>query len=136
VPLPDKRPFPKELVTIGDHLKHHRIENGLLIKDVVKALKINRATFRAWEMGLYEPFPKQFPGIVKLLGYYPFEHETQTIGGKIKKCRLLRGQSQEEFASFVNVNRMSVMSWENETVQPTDESLQKLRKVLKDLPSK
>jgi transcriptional regulator with XRE-family HTH domain len=134
VPLPDKRPFPEQLVTIGNHLKNCRLKKGLLIKDVVKALGINRETLRAWEMGLYEPFPKQFPGIVQLLGYYPFDKEVITIGEKIKKCRLLRGLNQEEFAKLINMNRISVMNWENGTVQPTEGSLRKLRKIIKDLP--
>lgn len=134
MPLPDKRLFPKQLGTIGDHLKHFRLENGLFIKNVVKDLKINRETLRAWETGLYEPLPKHYPGIVTLLGYYPFEQETHTMGGKIKKCRLLRGLSQEQFAKLINVNRASIMNWENGTVTPKGETILKLLKVLKDLP--
>ena len=39
VPLPDKRPFPNELQTVGNHIKHTRLSQNMLIKDVIAHIK-------------------------------------------------------------------------------------------------
>ena len=133
IPLPDKQPFSQQPITIGDHFKYQRLQRGLLIKDVIEALQIDRETLRGWENGLYKPFPKHFPKIIEFLGYYPFEQETSTLGGRIKKHRLSLGLNQEQFAKLINVERCSIMYWENNTRIPNENSLRKLKKVLKEM---
>ena len=85
VPLPDKRAIPDELQHIGDHIKKARLERRILIKDVITELDIDRETLRGWELGLWEPFVRHYPKIVKFLKYNPFNIETDTLGGRIKK---------------------------------------------------
>lgn len=100
---------------------------------MVETLQIDRETLRSWEFGSYNPFPKQYPLIVSFLGYYPFENETSTLGGRIKKQRLLLGLNQEEFAALVKVNRSAVMYWENGSRIPKDEYLFKLKILFQEI---
>lgn len=131
IPLPDKRPVPPALKGIGDHLKAYRLQKRLPIKDIIKALQISRETLRCWEHGIYDPFPHHYPKIVALLGYYPFEPETANLPGMIRKCRLLLGLTQEEFARKLNVNRASIMYWEDGRRIPTSGSRKKLNKIFR-----
>ena len=97
--LPDKRPYPKELHTLGEYLKHARLVRSILIKDVIAEFKIDRETLRGWELGLFEPHVSHYPGIISFLGYNPCVFETNTLAGEIKKYRYSHGLSRRQFAN-------------------------------------
>jgi DNA-binding transcriptional regulator YiaG len=131
VPLPDTREFPNELKTIGDHLKKARLERKMLIKDVLEILGVNRWTLRQWEQNILEPFVYQYPKIIAFLGYYPFTHETETQGGKIKKYRFTQGLSMQEFGKLVGVAGCTVSTWErNKAKAASQEKSVKLNTLL------
>jgi transcriptional regulator with XRE-family HTH domain len=129
--LPDKRPFPNALITIGDHIKQARLDRKLLIKDVLAVLGISRWTLREWEHGNLEPFVQQYPKIIAFLGYYPFDHETKSLGGKIKKYRFTHGLSQKEFGQLVGVLGCTVSTWErNKLVPRSPDMLSKIKELI------
>ena len=130
IPLPDKRPFPKELKTIGDHIKYARLQRGMLIKDVIVQLKINRETLRGWELNLYEPFVRHYPNIIRFLGYWPFMVDVTTLGGRIKKYRYQYGLSQDQFGVLVDTDRCQVSLWENNKQRPVPKTLKAIEKIL------
>jgi DNA-binding transcriptional regulator YiaG len=118
VALTDKRAFPKELKTIGDHIKQARLERKMLIKDVIAALGICRWTHREWEHNNLEPFVYHYPKIIAFLGYYPFDHETESLGGKIKKYRFMHGLSLADFGKLVGMVGSTVSTWERNKAKP------------------
>ena len=107
-PLPDKRVFPAELQSIGDHLKLYRLSNNSSQKGLIQYFEVDRETIRSWENGSYLPSVKYYPKIIQLLGYYPFEHEQESLGGQIKRYRFINGLSQEQFAGNLQINSVSM----------------------------
>lgn len=110
--LPDKRPFPKELQTVGNHIKAARLSRNILIKDVCAILNISRETLRGWELGEFEPHVSHYPIIITFLRYNPCQIELDTIAGKIKDYRYRHGLTQQEFATLLNTQASVVWQWE------------------------
>ena len=118
VQLPDKRPFPSSLQSLGDHIKTYRLKNKILIKDVIAQLNIDRETLRGWELGLFEPGVTHYPAITAILGYFPFTIDESTLAGKIKKYRFLHGLTQRQFAGQLNTDVTTVWQWETRNRLP------------------
>ena len=130
VPLPDKRLFPTELQHVGNHIKKARLERKITIKDLLAEFEIDRETLRAWELGLWKPFVKHYPKIIQFLGYYPFNHEIKTLGGKIRKYRFEHGLTQELFADLFNTYKCTVSFWETNRRMPLNKTVVLLKKIL------
>jgi DNA-binding XRE family transcriptional regulator len=129
VPLPDKRPFPKELYTVGNHIKHTRLSRNILIKDVIALLKIDRETLRGWELNLFEPHVSHYPLIISFLGYNPCIFETASLAGKIKEYRYKHGLTQMQFGKLLHTDGSVVWQWESNSRLP----LLKTQKILHEL---
>lgn len=71
--------------TVGEHIRKIRIERGLSQGDVGKIIGVSDDTVTYWENGRSVPQVQYYPAIILFLGYYPFEHETQTIAGKLQQ---------------------------------------------------
>lgn len=128
--MPDKRQFPKELQHVGNHIKKARLERNIPLKELVLEFEIDRETLRAWENGLWEPFVKHYPKIIRFLGYNPFAHETKTLGGKIRKYRFEHGLTQDQFAELLHTDKCTVSFWETNRRLPIKKTLLKLEKIL------
>ena len=70
-------------VTLGDKLRNRRIELGLTQSQVAKILETDTQYVYAWENNHNKPIVSKYPKIIKFLGYFPFEIDTKTLGGKI-----------------------------------------------------
>lgn len=130
LPLPDKRLFPQELQHVGHHIKKARLERNTPIKDLLAYFEIDRETLRGWELGLWEPFVRHYPKIIQFLGYFPFTHETKTLGGRIKKYRFDNGLTQPEFAKLVHTDKCTVSFWETNRRLPLQKTVRLLNKIL------
>jgi DNA-binding transcriptional regulator YiaG len=130
LPLPDKRPFPKSVQTIGDHIKTYRLTHNILIKDIIPTLGVDRETLRGWEQGLFHPLLRHYPRIIKLLGYIPFETDETTLAGKIKKYRYINGLTQRQFANLINADIVTVWKWEKRNITPLPETQKVLHALL------
>ena len=126
VPLPDKRSFPVELQTIGNHIKQARLTRNILIKDVCAMLNISRETLRAWEHNIYEPFVSHYPLIISFLGYNPCNFETDSLGGKIKSFRHLHGLTQDQFGKLLDTNGSVVWQWESNKRIPVEKTQKRI----------
>lgn len=70
---------------------------------------------------------KYMPKIIEFLGYFPFEINTRTIGGQIKKYRYLNGLSQDQLAYLLGVNESTIFHFENNKHKPKKGTLTKLK---------
>lgn len=61
--------YPKELLTIGDHIRAKRLDLGLLQKDVAKIIGVCEDTITYWEMNRTKPYKRFMPSIDTFLGY-------------------------------------------------------------------
>ena len=63
--------IPKELRTLGDHLRKRRLELGLYQKEVAARLGVNEATVGNWEACSCAPSKRMRIRILGFLGYDP-----------------------------------------------------------------
>ncbi|MBY0533740.1 MAG: helix-turn-helix domain-containing protein [Rickettsiaceae bacterium] len=82
---PNRKPYPKALKTFGDHIRKRRLDLDLSQREVAKLLKVKTDTVTNWELNRNDPQVSQYPSIIQFLGYYPFDQETETFGGKIRR---------------------------------------------------
>jgi transcriptional regulator with XRE-family HTH domain len=126
VPLPDKRAFPSQLQSVGDHLRQARLARGIQIKDVISELGISRETLRGWEGNQFEPHVSHYPAIIQFLGYNPFQFDTNTLSGKIKTYRYTCGLTQAQFGALLGTNSSVVWQWETAGRPPIRKTLKRI----------
>jgi len=105
-------------VTLGEKLRNKRIELGLSQSQVARILDTDTQYVYAWENNHNKPIISMYPMIIEFLGYFPFEIDTLTLGGRIKKYRYLHGMSQEKMAHFLNVDEGTIRGYEREKRTP------------------
>lgn len=127
---PKPEGYPKELKTIGDHIRKWRIDNWLVQRDVAKILGVCEDSVVGWEIRGISPAIRYIPAITQMLGYLPIEVNTSTIAGKITHYRYSRGITQGELAKELGVNESTVFHYEKGTHWPQKGVLKKLQKVL------
>ena len=108
VSRPKSESYPKELKTIGDHIRAWRIDKCLLQKDIAQILSVCEDTIVGWEMRGTIPGMKQMPQIIKMLGYLPVKIDVSILGGKIAHYRYMHGLTPEEFGLIVRANASAV----------------------------
>jgi len=68
---PNKKPYPKELITYGDHLRKKRLDLNLTQSQVAKIINVTAESITNWELNRTEPNLYQIPKIISFLGYTP-----------------------------------------------------------------
>ncbi len=130
--IPRQKPkgYPKELKTIGDHIRAWRMDHYLTQAELAKKLVVCDDTIAGWEMRRTEPGIKQMPQIIEAIGYLPIDIETSSLGGKIRYYRYINGLSQEELAKILGINESTVFHYEKNIHQPLPKILKKLKILL------
>src|SRR5947208_52522 len=64
--------YPKELKTLGDHIRTKRLQLGWFQKDAAKQIGVDEDTIWRWESNECKPQIQFIPAIIKLLSYNPF----------------------------------------------------------------
>ena len=118
VQLTAKKPinsaYPKELNTLGDHIRKHRLDLGLTQKNVAATLGVGELVVNGWEKHRFSPQPSHLPGIITFLGYTPSPYDKvgDNVMEKMKLYRLTHGMSQMKFAKLLSVDQKTVAMWE------------------------
>jgi transcriptional regulator with XRE-family HTH domain len=115
-PLPSS--YPQVLATIGDHLRKRRLDLGLLQREVAERLGTDPCTITSWELNRTTPALRFLPGIVRFLGYAPW-NAGASIGECLLALRRERGLSQAAFARLVGVDPGLLSRWERNLRMPT-----------------
>ncbi len=129
-PLPAA--YPKELGTLGDHLRKRRLDLGLRQKDVARQLGANVTTVTNWELGHSGPALWFVPRIIEFLGYVPCDTSPDSLPlpDRIKVYRRLRGLSQKTLARKLGVDPSTLARWECGRSRPQAELLNRTMAVL------
>jgi len=90
------------------------MDKGLLQRDVAILLKVDQDSVTGWEIRRYKPQVRHYPAIIAFLDYYPFDHETDTLPGKIRCIRYCKGYSYKQFGTLLGVDASTVRDWEQE----------------------
>ena len=84
--MPPPRKFPRELQTLGDHLRKARLERGLWQEHVARELGVAVGTLLNWERNHTRVQTRFMPKVMAFLGYDPRE-ETGRLGDRIRALR-------------------------------------------------
>ncbi len=109
-PLP--KAYPKELKTLGDHVRKKRLDLNKCQYEVAQIIGVNKTTIFNWERNYSSPELKYMPKVIEFLGYMPFGKEPEKIGERIVYFRLLSGMTQKELARKLGVDPTTLARWE------------------------
>jgi site-specific DNA recombinase len=123
-PLPQA--YPRELKTLGDHLRKRRLDLKLLQKEVAQKVGVDEATIYNWENNRSSPELHYIPKVIEFLGYVPFDGQPKTLGERIVLYRRLHGITQEVLAHSLGVDPTTLARWERNESTPLKKHLEKL----------
>jgi transcriptional regulator with XRE-family HTH domain len=126
-PLPPS--YPKELKTIGDHLRKRRLDLKLHQKDVAKAIGVSKATVLNWEHGV-EPEVAHVPQIIQFLGYVPFDCPEDPIG-RLAYFKKVKGLSYSRLGKLMGRGPEQLTHWMTGRNMPGSKSLKMIEQFLK-----
>jgi transcriptional regulator with XRE-family HTH domain len=126
------RGYPHELRSLGDHIRRRRLDLGLRQRTVASRLGVSVETVALWEKGRVEPLPRQYPGLIRFLGYDP-TGEVSSIGNRLQTLRWQLGLTQAEFAARLCLDEGTVSGWESGARRPSAWRWRRLEPVLVDL---
>jgi transcriptional regulator with XRE-family HTH domain len=121
--------YPKEIKTLGDHLKKRRLDLELLQKEVAERLGVSVCSIRNWEKQRNSPEIWFIAPIIEFLGYDPFP-EPKTLPEKLKTCRMRMGMTQEELARKLGIDPGTLRSREMGRHKPTQQSQEIIQEFL------
>ena len=64
--------YPRELKTLGDHIRRRRLDLGLLQRDVGNIIGVAQGTVMVWEGNRRPIAPRLVPDVLAFLGYEPY----------------------------------------------------------------
>src|SRR3990172_4051066 len=109
-PLPSA--YPKELNTIGDHIRKRRLDLKLFQEDVAKIIGVREFTITGWEKNRVSPRLHYIPKIIEFLGYNPCDTGVKTFDEKIVAYRRVLGLNQKELARALGIDPTTLGRWE------------------------
>lgn len=131
VPKPLPPEYPRELRSIGDHLRTERLKRGLQQKEVAATIGVDVNTIVGWEVGRAQPKVSYLPRIIGFLGYDPFQGE-MTIAKRLRVERWKRGLTQYELARQLGVYKHTITLLETEKEVTNKQALAAVRRFLGD----
>jgi transcriptional regulator with XRE-family HTH domain len=126
---PKSEQFPKEINTLGDHIRSRRLDLKLLQRQVADQIGVNGATITNWERNESTPVIRYMPAIIRFLGYDPLP-QASSLPERLLAARRELGLTQREMAERLGVDPCTLRDWEAERHQPTEKSLRLIAQVL------
>jgi transcriptional regulator with XRE-family HTH domain len=114
--MPPPRKSPRELRTLGDHLRKARLDRGLWQEHVAAELGVAVGTLLNWERNHTRVQTRFMPKVLAFLGYDPRE-EAGRLGEQIRALRERQGLSQVALAQKLGLNASTVVAWERGRVR-------------------
>jgi transcriptional regulator with XRE-family HTH domain len=101
------------------------LDLGLLQRQVAERLGVNKGTIVNWEGNATTPALHHVPGIIRFLGYVPFQ-PGRSRPERLKVYRRVQGLSQKELSERIGVDESTVRRWEVARARPTRANLQRI----------
>jgi len=117
--------YPKNLITLGDHIRKRRLDLKLTQKQVALILGTNVTSILGWETNLHSPVISFIPKIVKFLEYIPYSKDFSDFKEKLIYFRRLYGLNQEKLAEMLGIDETTVAKWERGEHMPSRKLLRK-----------
>jgi transcriptional regulator with XRE-family HTH domain len=130
-----KRPinpaYPRQVVTLGDHLRAARLDRCLLQTQVAKILKVAPDTVTGWELNRHEPPARMANKIIQFLGYVPSSGGQGSLIERFRQARQILGHSQEQAASSMRCDESNISRFERGTQNPMEKTRQKIERYIR-----
>ncbi len=126
---PQSAQYPRELKTIGDHLRKRRLDLGLLQREVAERIGVDECTVCNWEGRRNVPELRFMPRIIEFLSYAPYD-PTVPLSKRLLNCRTCLGLSQRRMAKILGTDPKAIWEWETERRFPSRRSEQRIRRFL------
>ena len=125
-PLPSA--YPRELKTLGDHLKKKRLDSKILQRKVAQVLGADETSICNWENNRTSPALRVIPCIIDSLGYsLADDMSDRSLGDRILGYRRMHGVSQKELARQLGVDAGALSRWEKGRYVPAERFLEALK---------
>ncbi|WP_158561300.1 helix-turn-helix transcriptional regulator [Emticicia sp. C21] len=119
-------------VTLGDKIRNRRIELQLTLDQLATLLNVTKEAVVYWEYKRGKPKVHNYPKLIEVLGFLPFEIDTSTLGGKIIAYRYTKGLSRKKFSHLLGVDESTLRAWENNKYIPVAHIMQILGNLFKE----
>jgi len=117
--------YPKEINTLGDHIRSRRLDLNLLQRQVAEQIGVIEITITNWECNATSPATRYIPAITQFLGYDP-QPTADLFPERLVTERRALGLSQREMAKRLGVDPGTLQGWEAGKHQPTGKSLKRI----------
>jgi transcriptional regulator with XRE-family HTH domain len=121
--------YPKQINTLGDHIRARRLDLDLLQKQVADQIGVHETTITGWEGNATVPEVRYMPAIIQFLGYDPLPL-ANSLTERLVAARKRLGLSQRKMAGKLGVDPATLMGWEAGRHQPTGKSVELIWRVL------
>jgi transcriptional regulator with XRE-family HTH domain len=129
---PKLESYPKEVNTLGDHIRSCRLDRTLLQGQIAEQIGVDKTTICNWESNASLPAIRYIPAILQFLGYNPFP-PTKTFAERLVTARKVLGLSQRKLALSLGVDPGTLQHWEAERHKPTGRSAERVEGFLETL---
>ena len=121
--------YPKQVNTLGDHIRARRLDLNLLQKQIADQIGVHPLTITNWESNESPPETRFIPAIIRFLGYDPLP-PGGCLPERIATRRRVLGLSQRGMAERMGVDQSTLTGWEAGQHQPTRKSLDVIARIL------
>jgi DNA-binding transcriptional regulator YiaG len=119
-------------ITLGDKIRKRRIELQLTIQQLARLLEVTEEAVVYWEYNRGQPKVYNYPKLIEVLGFLPFEVDTSTLGGKIIAYRYSKGLSRNKFSKMLGVDESTLRNCEENKYIPEAHIMQILQNLFKE----
>jgi transcriptional regulator with XRE-family HTH domain len=126
---PNSIRYPKEINTLCDHIRKHRLDLNLIQRQVAEQIGVGEATITNWERNATTPAIRYIPAIIEFLGYDPLP-PTNSFSDRLATTRKVLGVSQRKIAEKLSVDPATVKGWESGMHKPMNKSVDLIGRVL------
>jgi transcriptional regulator with XRE-family HTH domain len=102
-PKPKSPKYPKQLKTLGDHIRKRRLNLGLLQKQVAAQIGVDETTIYNWESNATSPQIHVLPQVMRFLSYNPLP-APESLAGRLLLTRKALGPTQKEMAERLGID--------------------------------
>ena len=94
--------YPKQINTLGDHIRARRIDLGLFQSQVAEQIGVHEMTITNWEVNATDPEVRYIPAIIQFLGYNLWP-AASSLPECLAAARRALGLSQRKMAAKLGV---------------------------------
>jgi transcriptional regulator with XRE-family HTH domain len=130
VARPRSERYPKQLNTLGDHIRARRIDLGLFQSAVAGQIGVCELTITNWERNASQPPVQYIPTIIRFLGYDPLASGA-SFPERLAAARRSRGMTQKRLADELGVDPTTIRDWEKGGHEPSRKKLEAITAFLR-----